>query len=330
MLGYPFVCSRIKRGDTCITPEGSTILEEGDLLLIVCSEEKVNGITTLFGESIENYKWDEDTKQKSELEPSKILVTKSKFNGKSLGDLQLRNIFGVNVTRVNRSGVDLLADSKLALQVGDKLTVVGTSKDIKRVESLLGNSIKRLDHPNIITIFIGIFVGIFFGSIPFYIPGIPMPIKLGLAGGPLVIAILIARFGHHFKLVTYTTQSANFMLREVGIALFLASVGLKAGENFIATVIEGDGMLYVGFGVLITLIPIIVIGIIGRVYFKINYFTLMGLIAGSNTDPPALAYANSVGTGDAPAVGYSTVYPLTMFLRILSGQLILVLMSSFI
>lgn len=330
MLGYPFVCSRLKRGNISITPDGNTLLLENDLLLIVCSEEKISNITALFGEAIKDYNWDiEDTKQSEELVPSKILVTKSKFNGKSLGDLQLRNAFGVNVTRVNRSGVDLLAHSKLALQVGDKLTVVGTIKDIKRVESLLGNSIKRLDHPNIITIFIGIFVGIFFGSIPFYIPGIPMPIKLGLAGGPLIIAILIARFGHHFKLVTYTTQSANFMLREIGIALFLASIGLKAGENFISTVVEGDGLLYVGFGILITIIPILIVGTIGRVYFKINYFTLMGLIAGSNTDPPALAYANSVGSGDAPAVGYSTVYPLTMFLRILSGQLILVLMSSF-
>ena len=329
-LGHPFVCSRIKRDHEYITPEGNTVLHENDYLLIVCSKEKVETLAAHMGEVVEDFTWEaEDTSKRAELESMKIIVTKSKINGKTFGDLQIRSIYGVNITRVNRSGVDLFADSKLRLQVGDSLTVVGTTKDIKRVESLLGNSIKRLDHPNIITIFIGIFVGIFFGSIPFQIPGIPMPIKLGLAGGPLVIAILLGRFGHHFKLVTYTTQSANLMLREVGIALFLASVGLKAGENFISTVIEGDGLLYVGIGVLITIIPILIIGIIGRTYFKINYFTLMGLIAGSNTDPPALAYANSIGSGDAPAVGYSTVYPLTMFLRILTGQLILVLMSSF-
>ncbi|WP_018108417.1 putative transporter [Bacteroides propionicifaciens] len=331
LLSYSFVCSRLMRDSNSIIPEGNTVIQDNDYLLIVCSAEKEETVVALLGEKVEGFVWTENVQKQTdnELELHKILITKSNINGKSLGDLQIRALHGVNVTRVARSGVDLLADSKLKLQVGDSLTVVGTLPNIKKVERLLGNSLKRLDHPNIITIFIGIFVGILFGSLPFQIPGIPMPIKLGLAGGPLVIAILIGRFGHHFKLVTYTTQSANLMLREVGIALFLASVGLKAGENFINTVVQGDGILYVGIGFLITVVPILVIATIGRLYFKINYFTLMGLIAGSNTDPPALAYANSVGTGDAPSVGYSTVYPLTMFLRILTGQLILVLMASF-
>lgn len=331
LLGYSIVCSRLMRDSDSIIPKGNTVIQDNDHLLIVCSAEKEVAVVALLGEKVEGFVWTENEQKQTdnELELHKILITKSNINGKSLGDLQIRALHGVNVTRVARSGVDLLADSKLKLQVGDSLTVVGTLPNIKKVERLLGNSLKRLDHPNIITIFIGIFVGILFGSLPFQIPGIPMPIKLGLAGGPLVIAILIGRFGHHFKLVTYTTQSANLMLREVGIALFLASVGLKAGENFINTVVQGDGILYVGIGFLITVVPILVIATIGRLYFKINYFTLMGLIAGSNTDPPALAYANSVGTGDAPSVGYSTVYPLTMFLRILTGQLILVLMASF-
>lgn len=331
LIGYAFVCSRIMRDENSIIPEGNTEIQADDYLLIVCTAEKEEAVVALLGEKIKDFVWTENIQKQTdnELELHKILITKSSINGKSLGDLQIRTLHGVNVTRVARSGVDLLADPKLKLQVGDSLTVVGTLPNIKKVEGLLGNSLKRLDHPNIITIFIGIFVGILFGSLPFQIPGIPMPIKLGLAGGPLVIAILIGRFGHHFKLVTYTTQSANLMLREVGIALFLASVGLKAGENFINTVVQGDGILYVGIGFLITVIPILVIAMVGRFYFKINYFTLMGLIAGSNTDPPALAYANSVGTGDAPSVGYSTVYPLTMFLRILTGQLILVLMASF-
>lgn len=206
--------------------------------------------------------------------------------------------------------------------------VVGPQDAIERVANLLGNQLRRLDHPNIVTIFVGILCGILFGSLPIAIPGMPTPVKLGLAGGPLIISILIGRFGHKVKLVTYTTMSANLMLREVGLVLFLASVGIKAGENFVQMVVEGDGVLYVGLGFLITFIPLIITGIIARWHHRVNYFTLMGLIAGSNTDPPALAYANQIAGNDAPAVGYSTVYPLTMFLRILTAQLLVLLMAG--
>ena len=205
--------------------------------------------------------------------------------------------------------------------------MVGPQDAIERVAGMLGNQLKRLDHPNIVTIFVGILCGILFGSIPIAFPGIPTPVKLGLAGGPLIIAILIGRFGYKVRLVTYTTMSANLMLREVGLVLFLASVGIKAGENFVQTVVEGDGLLYVGMGFLITLLPLMIIGLIARLYYKINYYTLIGLIAGSTTDPPALAYSNQVSGNDAPAVGYSTVYPLVMFLRILTAQLFILFMA---
>jgi putative transport protein len=246
----------------------------------------------------------------------RILVTQTKMNGKQLGQLHFSSMYGVNVTRVNRSGTDIFASRDLTLQVGDRVMVVGPQDAVERVANLMGNSLKRLDHPNIVTIFVGIFVGILFGSIPIAFPGVPTPVKLGLAGGPLIISILMGRFGYKFKLVTYTTMSANLMLREMGICLFLASVGIKAGANFVQTVVEGDGLLYVG------------VGAVGRFYFKINYFKLMGLLAGSTTDPPALAYANASTGNNAPAVGYSTVYPLSMFLRILTAQLLILIMCS--
>jgi putative transport protein len=224
--------------------------------------------------------------------------------------------------------MDIFASPDLTLQVGDRVMVVGPQDAVDRVANVMGNSLKLLDHPNIVTIFVGIFLGIVFGSLPIAFPGIPTPVKLGLAGGPLIVAILIGRFGYKLKLVTYTTMSANLMLREIGIALFLASVGVKAGANFVQTVVEGDGMLYVGCGFLITIIPLIVMGLVARFYYKINYFKLMGLMAGSTTDPPALAYANQVTSSNAPAVGYSTVYPVTMFLRILTAQLLILIFAS--
>ena len=331
-IGYPFVCSRLRRGETSCMPEGDSILEKGDQLLIVCSSDTIDAVVALIGKKLDSSVWDlteaDKTEEDKELLSRRILITKSEINGKTLGDLQIRNMYGINVTRVSRSGMDLLAEPNLTLQVGDRLMVVGTREGVKQIEALVGNSLKRLDHPNITTIFIGIFFGILFGSLPITFPGMPTPVKLGLAGGPLVIAILIGRFGHHVGLVTYTTQSANLMLREIGIVLFLASVGIKSGEKFVETVVAGDGLLYVAFGFLITIIPILIIGTIARLYYKVNYFTLIGLIAGSNTDPPALAYSNSIATGDAPSVGYSTVYPLTMFLRILTGQMILMFLYT--
>ena len=321
-LGRPFVCSRMRHEGHVSIPERDTVFHTGDQLHIVCSEEDAEAITAFIGRGVQ-IDWE---RQDMPMVSRRILVTKSEINGKSLGSMHFRSIYGVNVTRVNRSGVDLFADPNLVLQVGDRVMVVGQQDAVARVADVLGNQLKRLDTPNIVTIFVGIFLGILFGSLPITFPGMPTPVKLGLAGGPLVVAILIGRFGHKLKLVTYTTMSANLMLREIGIVMFLASVGIEAGEHFVQTVVEGDGLLYVGYGFLITVIPLLIIGIVARLYYKVNYFTLMGLIAGSTTDPPALAYANQVSGNDAPSVGYSTVYPLTMFLRIIAGQMILLAM----
>ena len=317
-MGRPFVCSRIRHEGHVSIPNQDTEFHIGDQVFIVCSEEDAEAVTAFIGKEIQ-VDWE---KQDMPMVSRRILVTKSEINGKKLGSLHFRSMYGVNVTRINRSGMDLFADPNLILQVGDRVMVVGQQDAVERVAGVLGNQLKRLDTPNIVTIFVGIFLGILLGSLPIAFPGIPTPVKLGLAGGPLVVAILIGRFGHKLKLVTYTTMSANLMLREIGIVLFLASVGIEAGAHFVETVVEGSGLLYVGYGFLITVIPLLIIGMIARFYCKVNYFTLMGLIAGSNTDPPALAYANQASGNDAPAVGYSTVYPLTMFLRILAGQMI--------
>lgn len=326
-LARDFVCSRILRDGRVHIPNADTVLRLGDEMNIVCAEDDSEAIEAFIGPKIDQINWD-DQKQDKPMVSRRILVTQPAINGKTLGELHFSSMYGVNVTRINRSGMDLFAARQLTLQVGDRVMVVGPEDAIERVADLLGNQLKRLDHPNIVTIFIGILCGILFGSLPIAIPGMPTPVKLGLAGGPLIIAILIGRFGHKVKLVTYTTMSANLMLREVGLVLFLASVGIKAGENFVQTVVEGDGLLYVGVGFLITFIPLVIVGIIARWRHKINYFTLMGLIAGSNTDPPALAYANQTAGNDAPAVGYSTVYPLSMFLRILTAQLLVLLMAG--
>ena len=321
-LGRPFVCSRIRHEGHVSIPNQDTQFHIGDQLFIVCSEEDAEAVTAFIGKEIQ-VDWE---KQDTPMVSRRILVTKSEINGKKLGSMHFRNMYGVNVTRINRSGMDLFADPNLVLQVGDRVMVVGQQDAVERVAGVLGNQLKRLDSPNIVTIFVGIFLGILLGSLPIAFPGMPTPVKLGLAGGPLVVAILIGRFGHKLHLVTYTTMSANLMLREIGIVLFLASVGIEAGEHFVQTVVEGSGLSYVDYGFLITTIPLLIIGIIARLYCKVNYFTLMGLIAGSNTDPPALAYSNQASGNDAPSVGYSTVYPLTMFLRILAGQMILLAM----
>lgn len=327
-LARDFVCSRILQDGHVHIPNADTVLRLGDEMNIVCAEDDSEAIQAFIGSKVENIDWDNQSKQDKPMVSRRILVTQPAINGKTLGELHFSSMYGVNVTRVNRSGMDLFAARQLILQVGDRVMVVGPQDAIERVADLLGNQLKRLDHPNIVTIFIGIFCGILFGSLPIALPGMPTPVKLGLAGGPLIVSILIGRFGHKVQLVTYTTMSANLMLREVGLVLFLASVGIKAGGNFVQTVVEGDGLLYVGIGFLITFLPLLIIGMIARWRHKINYFTLMGLIAGSNTDPPALAYANQISGNDAPAVGYSTVYPLAMFLRILTAQLLILVMAG--
>lgn len=280
--------------------------------------QDIDAITAFLGERVE-VAWEQLDKQ---LVSRRIVITKGEVNGKMLGEMRLRNCFGVNVTRVNRAGVDLVAKPNLQLQIGDRLTIVGPEAAVTNVAKVLGNSLRRLREPNLVSIFLGIFLGILLGSIPFTFPGIPQPVKLGLAGGPLIISILISRFGPQYGLVTYTTMSANLMLREVGIALFLASVGLGAGDGFVETIIDGGGYAWIGYGFIITVVPLIIIGIIARTIYKVNYFTLMGLMAGSMTDPPALAYSNGIVGNDAPAVSYATVYPLTMFLRVLTAQML--------
>jgi putative transport protein len=317
-----FICSRICQQGVMSKPDADTILHIGDYVTIVCKEDDVDAITAFIGKK-SDYNWDNEN---SPMISRRILITKSEINGKKLKDLHLSNIYNIIVTRVNRSGVDLFADPNLELQIGDRVMVVGKKDSIDHVAKTLGNELKKLDTPNIITIFVGIFLGILVGSIPLKFPGMPTPVKLGLAGGPLIIAILIGRFGHKLKLVTYTTVSANLMLREIGIALFLASVGIDAGDSFLHTIVEGDGLLYVAYGAIITIIPILIIGILGRYVYHINYYSLMGLISGSTTNPAALAYSSQTAGNDKPAVAYSTVYPLTMFLRIISGQVILLLL----
>lgn len=317
-LNRDFVCSRLLHEGHVVTPMGKTVFHIGDKLFIVCAEKDAEAIIAFIGPEVEI-----DWKTQDEPMVSKRrVVTRPSINGKTLGQMHFSRGFGVNVTRVTRHGMDLFARSSLSLQVGDRVMVVGPEGAVNRMASVLGNSVKRLNAPNIATIFVGIFVGILFGSIPIACPGIPVPIKLGIAGGPLIIAILIGRFGYKVHLVTYTTTSANMMLREIGLVLFLASVGIKAGAGFLETIVQGDGIKYVYTGFLITIIPIFIVGIIARLKYKFNYFTIMGMIAGTYTDPPALAYANSVCSKDAPAVGYSTVYPLSMFLRIFTAQII--------
>lgn len=317
-LNRDFVCSRILHDGHVSIPNGSTIFHIGDKLFVVCAENDAEAIIAFIGPTI-NVDW---KKQDEPMVSKRILVTRSSINGKTLGQMHFSSAYGVNVTRVTRQGMDLFAVPSLSLQVGDRIMVVGPEDAVNRVAAVMGNSIKRLDAPNIATIFVGVFIGILFGSIPVAIPGIPVPIKLGIAGGPLIIAILIGRYGYKVHLVTYTTTSANMMLREIGLMLFLASVGIKAGDGFLETVIQGDGVKYVYTGFLITIIPILIIGIIARKKYKFNYFTIMGMIAGTYIDPPALAYANSICSKEAPSIGYSTVYPLSMFLRIFTAQII--------
>ena len=319
-----FVISRVWRDSNkqIEIASANTVLQENDKVFVITTETDAETIKTFIGEEIdmERKQW---IRMESQFINRRILITKPELNGMRLGQLKLRKLYGINITRINRAGVDLVAKPGLTLQVGDRVNVVGTETAVSNVEKVLGNSMKRLNEPNLITIFVGIALGIVLGSIPISFPGIPQPVKLGLAGGPLVVAILISRFGYHYKLITYTTQSANLMLREIGITLFLACVGISAGDGFVDTIVNNGGFAWIGYGFIITFVPLMIIGCIGRYFCKVNYFTLMGLIAGSTTDPPALAYSNATAGNDAPSVGYATVYPLTMFLRVLTAQLLI-------
>ena len=323
-----FVCSRILRNGELIFPKSSTTLELGDKVFIVCPESDKEAVQAFIGKETIVPEFEEQEKKK-QMVSRRIVVTKPEINGKTPAKLHFASVYGVNLTRVTRQGMEIFARQDLPLQVGDRVMVVGDEVSVNRVSSVLGNAVKRLDTPNIATIFVGIILGIILGSIPFAITGIlPVPLKLGIAGGPLIVAILIGRYGYKVHLVTYTTTSANLMLREIGLVLFLASVGIKAGAHFLETVVNGDGLLYVATGFLITIIPILLVGTVARKVYKFNYFTIMGMLAGASTDPPALAFANASCSKDAPSIGYSTVYPLSMFLRIFTAQLIVLLCCS--
>ena len=317
-LNRDFVVSRIVHEGELSIPNRDTVFHVGDQMLVVCAEADQEAIMAFIGPKL-NIDFEQ---QDQPLVSKRILITNPKINGKSLASMHFSSMHGVNVTRVTRQGIDLFASAGLPLQVGDKIMVVGPEDAVDRVANKMGNSVRRLNAPNIATIFVGIFLGLIFGMFPLSIPGMPVPVKLGLAGGPLIIAILIGRYGYKIHLVTYTTTSANMMLRETGLVLFLASVGVKAGANFFDTVIDGDGLLYVLTGFLITIIPIMIVGPIARLKYHFNYFTIAGMIAGTYTDPPALAYSNSICSKEAPALGYSTVYPLSMFLRIFTAQIV--------
>ena len=317
-LNRQFVITRCIKDGKMFIPNGDTKLELGMEVHLVCAEDEAEPISALMGEQIEDREWKDDIDQ-SKYVSHRLVITKPEINGKTFGQLHFSTIYGVNVTRVTRNGMDLFADRNLRLQVGDRILVTGSEENIERLKRVIGASVKRLDHPNVGAIFFGIMLGIILGQIDF-----GGGVKLGLAGGPLVVAILIGAFGYRYKINTYTSTSANLMLREVGLLLFLSSVGIQAGAKFWDTIMNG-GLHYVWTGFLITIVPIIIMGIVARKVLKLNYFTLMGLIAGSNTDPPALAFANQTAGNDAPAVGYSTVYPLAMFLRILMAQIVLMI-----
>ena len=315
-----FVITRLLRNGHVSSPGPDTELMKDDTILVVCSESDAEAIITLIGREV-SLNWE---KEETPMISRRIIITKSEFNGKKLSSLNLRSHYGITVTRVNRSGIDLFANPNLVLQMGDRVTAVGTSSALKNVEKILGNSMLKLRQPNLIPIFLGISLGVLAGSIPFELPGIPQPIKLGLAAGPLIVSILISRFGPKFKMVTYTTVSANLMVREIGIALFLASVGLGAGQDFVRTIIDGGGYMWILYGAIITLLPILCTALIGRIFMKFDYYTLIGVLAGATTNPPALAYGNASAGNDMPSVGYATVYPLSMFMRVLSAQLLII------
>lgn len=319
--GDRFVISRISHGGVVETPGPATVLNEGDKVLVITSQAHEEAVKILFGKELE-MPFSEWTAKKSSPVARKITITRSGLTGKKLRELNVRSLYGVTVTRVIRAGVDLVANPNLYLQMGDTLLVVGDEEGIDKVARLFGNKASRLSHPNLVPIFFGIVIGVIFGSIPISFPGVPQPVKLGLAGGPLIISILLGYFGPKMKITTYTTVSANMMLREIGISFFLAAVGLGAGANFISAIVNG-GYWWILYGFLITVVPIIVTVLVARLALKLNFYQICGLIAGSTTNPPVLAFAQGAYGTDYTSVNYATVYPLSMFMRVLAAQLLI-------
>ena len=319
--GDRFVISRISHGGVVETPGPATVLNEGDNVLVITSQAHEEAVKILFGKELE-IPFSEWTAKKSSPVARKITITRSGLTGKKLRELNVRSLYGVTVTRVIRAGVELVANPNLYLQMGDTLLVVGDEEGIDKVARLFGNKASRLSHPNLVPIFFGIVTGVIFGSIPISFPGVPQPVKLGLAGGPLIISILLGYFGPKMKITTYTTVSANMMLREIGISFFLAAVGLGAGANFISAIVNG-GYWWILYGFLITVVPIIVTVLVARLALKLNFYQICGLIAGSTTNPPVLAFAQGAYGTDYTSVNYATVYPLSMFMRVLAAQLLI-------
>lgn len=325
LINRSFVISRIMNSEGVVTiGDGASHLMVGDRLLVICSPEDKEAVVAFLGQEVEMSKeeWGATQESQAQLVSRRIIITKPEINGKKFSDLRLRTKYGINITRVNRAGIDIIPYQGMELQMGDRVMVVGNEEAIEQVAKVLGNSLKKLREPQLLTIFLGIALGVLFGSVP--LMNIPQPVKLGLAGGPLIIAILIGRFGPHFHLVTYTTMSANLMLREVGLAMFLAGVGIGAGDGFVEAIV-GGGYRWIGYGVIITVVPLLIVGLFARLKLKMNYYTLMGLMAGSCTNPPALGYANASSGNDMPALGYATVYPVVMFLRVLVAQLLILM-----
>ena len=325
LINRSFVISRIMHKDGTITiADGTSILKIGEKLRVICSPDDSEAVVAFLGQQIEMTKeeWGATPESQTQLVSRRIIITKPEINGKKFSDLRLRTKYGINITRVNRAGIDLIPYQGMELQMGDRVMVVGNEDAIEQVADVLGNSVKKLREPQLLTIFLGIALGVLFGSIP--LMNIPQPVKLGLAGGPLIVALLIGRFGPHFHLVTYTTMSANLMLREVGLAMFLAGVGIGAGDGFVEAIV-GGGYRWIGYGFIITVLPLMIVGLFARLKLKLNYYTLMGLLSGSMTNPPALGYSNATSGNDMPALGYATVYPVVMFLRVLVAQMMIML-----
>lgn len=323
LINRQFVVSRIMHSSgEIVMADGNSKLVVGDKLRIICTEEDSQAILAFFGKPVEMTadEWGATAMQSTPLVSRRILITRDDINGKKFSDLRLRTRYGINITRVHRAGVDLIPYQGMELQVGDRVMVVGPEAAVAQAEKVLGNSLKKLDHPNLLPVFIGIALGVLLGSVP--LMNIPQPVKLGLAGGPLIIAILLGRYGPHFHLVTYTTMSANLMLREIGLAMFLAAVGIGAGDGFIDAIV-GGGYKWIGYGVIITVLPLVLVSLLARLKFKLNYYTIMGLMSGAMTDPPALGFSSASSGNDMPAVSYATVYPVVMFLRVLTAQLLM-------
>ena len=325
-----FVISRVWRNGKVSIPTSDTLLHEHDHLLIISVKSDVENIKVLFGEQ-ENVDWNKADIDwnaiDSQLISRRIAVTRNRVNGVKLGSLRLRNLYGINITRVNRAGIDLLASPNLRLQIGDRLTIVGEANSVNTVGKILGDEIKRLNNPNLLAVFIGISLGMLLGALPITLPGMSTPVKLGIAGGPIIVGILMGAFGPRFHLTTYTTMSANLMLRQLGIIIYLAVLGIDSGVHFFETVFRAEGLLWIGLGFLLTIVPVLIVGFIASQFFKLDYAHNVGMLCGSMANPMALSYANTTVDGDEPSVSYATVYPLSMFIRVISAQLVLMLFT---